>query len=1160
VESTPPVLLSGREEEGQIILTFSEEVFAGTGTIQWEAGGEVYALAIDSPQVTIDGATLTLLPDPELRYGGHYTVSLCADAVRDWVGNSFPGSGASDLFQFTVRDIDVGDTVAGAAQVSSNQALHNQIDDAYDVDWYAITVQAGLLYTFSLQGEPSQQGTLADPLLTLLDGSGTVLAINDDYGALHDSRIVYAADAETTLYLSAAGYEDEVGSYTLTILQSDQFSDIGATTDTARPLEVGVPFASEVEMAGDEDWFVVSLQAGMLYTFDLQGASSGQGTLWDTYLELTAPEGTLLAANDDHDGLRDSRILFSSVDDQVVYVRAHGYYHYTGSYLLSLQAVPDETAPVLLSAVAIGSQLTLTFSEPIRAGSGHLTIVAGAESIATIAIEDLDQVQLAGHQVTVQLAAPLSGSAQYGVALDEHWVEDGARLGNAVTRQAVLLDVGQTISSAAPFAANGTVNSAIDYGQDSDWFAFSYTAGLRYTFSLLGAASGAGSLTDSYLEWRAADGTLLLENDDANGSLESELFFTPTSNGSGFLVARAYGENSGSYTLRMTAQQDTSPPQLLSADADQGALTLLFDEALQLGVGEIIVSTGQQSYHLSVQEQSEVSLEGALVRLQLGVALQDQTTYAITYTAGVVLDQAGNAVTERTAATAVTVTIQTDIGTGVEEARAMSVGLPVGSRLEQGGDSDWFAVSLLAGVSYQLDLQGSGAGKGTLSDPLLTLYDASATFLDSNDDTIGRDAQLTFTPAESGVYYLEAQGYGSNSGSYTLTVQLTPDLTPPQLLSWQIVGAHLELVFDEYLTLGAGMVQLSDGGQDQRNLAISDGSQVAVLGSRVVIDFAEPLVQGQHYTLEMTADSLRDLSGNPFAGFAVPLTFVASHEVGDSPASASTALLSSAQVQDEINTAGDHDWFTLSLQAGMRYVWTVQGADSGQGTLADPVLILHNAAGQELFFSDDGLATLAAQVIYSPTEDGLFYLEVQGYGAQSGSYVVQMQSEPQSSTSTVAWSLSQLDGVVQLQGGEAGDAAGVRVSFAGDFNGDQYDDLIVAAPGADPAGHANAAGQPEAGVSYLLFGSAELGSHLPAASQTAAQRHEAPVQWATTNLWQAVLGETAATAALQQVLDQVVGSSDPPLPGDAGWLVPTPLPQPLHTVLVGDTLLWNAMP
>ncbi|MEZ5774975.1 MAG: leishmanolysin-related zinc metalloendopeptidase [Hyphomicrobiaceae bacterium] len=105
----------------------------------------------------------------------------------------------------------------------------------------------------------------------------------------------------------------------------------------------------------------------------------------------------------------------------------------------------------------------------------------------------------------------------------------------------------------------------------------------------------------------------------------------------------------------------------------------------------------------------------------------------------------------------------------------VTVGGRASGSLETGGDADWFAVSLSAGQTYQIDLAGSRTNEGTLSDPYLRLRDASGTQVDSDDDGgTGLNSQITYTPSTSGTYYIDAQAFGSNTGTYTISVERSP--------------------------------------------------------------------------------------------------------------------------------------------------------------------------------------------------------------------------------------------------------------------------------------------------------------------------------------------------------------------------------------------------
>ena len=52
-----------------------------------------------------------------------------------------------------------------------------------------VYLTAGTSYFFDLQGASSNEGSLADPVLRLLDTSGAEVAINDDHGSALDARV-----------------------------------------------------------------------------------------------------------------------------------------------------------------------------------------------------------------------------------------------------------------------------------------------------------------------------------------------------------------------------------------------------------------------------------------------------------------------------------------------------------------------------------------------------------------------------------------------------------------------------------------------------------------------------------------------------------------------------------------------------------------------------------------------------------------------------------------------------------------------------------------------------------------------------------------------------------------------------------------------------------
>ena len=121
------------------------------------------------------------------------------------------------------------------------------------------------------------------------------------------------------------------------------------------------------------------------------------------------------------------------------------------------------------------------------------------------------------------------------------------------------------------------------------------------------------------------------------------------------------------------------------------------------------------------------------------------------------------------------------ISDSIDTTGRITVGSSVTGAIETPNDRDAYAVDLVAGRTYRIDLEGVATDKGTLADPFLRwLRDETGTGLvGTRDDNggAGDNARQTFTPEASGTYYISARGKGNGVGTYTVTVT---DTTPPE--------------------------------------------------------------------------------------------------------------------------------------------------------------------------------------------------------------------------------------------------------------------------------------------------------------------------------------------------------------------------------------------
>lgn len=123
---------------------------------------------------------------------------------------------------------------------------------------------------------------------------------------------------------------------------------------------------------------------------------------------------------------------------------------------------------------------------------------------------------------------------------------------------------------------------------------------------------------------------------------------------------------------------------------------------------------------------------------------------------------------------------------GIDTALGLSVGGSVTGTIEEEGDDDVFAVSLVAGVTYQIDLEGDRTGAGTLIDPFLNgIFDSRGARVTAADDDGGvrSNSRIIFTPDESGTYFISATNFNNAAfddvGTYTLFVDIEANANRP---------------------------------------------------------------------------------------------------------------------------------------------------------------------------------------------------------------------------------------------------------------------------------------------------------------------------------------------------------------------------------------------
>jgi len=145
-----------------------------------------------------------------------------------------------------------------------------------------------------------------------------------------------------------------------------------------------------------------------------------------------------------------------------------------------------------------------------------------------------------------------------------------------------------------------------------------------------------------------------------------------------------------------------------------------------------------------------------------------------------------------------------------------------------------------------------------------------------------------------------------------------------------------------------------------------------------------------------------------------------------------------------LQQAGDHDFFAVQLQAGATYSITETGHAGGGGTLADPFLQVHDAAGNVLAFNDDIVdgSNPDSRISFVAPSSGTYYVDagafVDGY---AGSYKVAI-TQTASSGSASGQVLVGASGGDTLQAGAGNDTVTGGQNGANYLRGNDGDDSI----------------------------------------------------------------------------------------------------------------------
>ena len=213
--------IEGTPQLGQVLsisLTNSDPDGDGTPTVAWLASNQ-------------DGTWSQVGSDSEITISADLEGRQLLANISYIDGDGFSEDVSTEpVFVPITNTDDYGTTPESSGFLAMASRLEGDLEVAGDLDWFKVELEAGRSYIFE------QIGTgLADPLLTLKDELGSILASNDDSEGELNSRINFEAERSGYYYLEAGSYLNQftgkyfVGAYEDVTQPEDPINDGAAT-------------------------------------------------------------------------------------------------------------------------------------------------------------------------------------------------------------------------------------------------------------------------------------------------------------------------------------------------------------------------------------------------------------------------------------------------------------------------------------------------------------------------------------------------------------------------------------------------------------------------------------------------------------------------------------------------------------------------------------------------------------------------------------------------------------------------------------------------------------------------------------------------------------------------------------------------------------------
>ena len=520
----------------------------------------------------------------------------------------------------------------------------------------------------------------------------------------------------------------------------------------------------------------------------------------------------------------------------------------TAPYLLTATPADDT------SAVAVDSNIVLSFSENVAFGSGSITISdgytqtyldksgllqtrwVGATDTRTLSVND-SQISISGNTVTINLANDLKAGLTYNVLVSKGFFQDSSNLSYAGINASGKLNFTTTGAVTAPTAHVDTILFNDTGVSSSDYITHSGSVHGSYSGSL-GAHDSVQVSLDSGVSWHTASASAGSWSYDG----------APGADGSYSAIARVVnsaGQSTASVSHSYT--YDTSGP---------GGEATISDNAL--GVGEtatVTVTFSEAVYNFTVlNATTNSSTYGTFTSSDGGFHWSTTVTPNTNTTASQVQDSLVISATDAAGNQVSNSLLQ------VQPYAVQTVPLPsVNVSISHLSNDSGIAGDFITNTASQ---NISGGLDGTL--PLGVRVEVSldgsnwlTAIVNSDTHTWSLPNNVTLS---AGTHNIQAHLTDGVNVSTPVSHSYTLDTTAPTLQS-TTVGSTIVLTLNEAADVSAlASLTLSDGSTDYP-LGVESGN-VTISGNEVHISLPLSLSSSTNFSLDMDGGTISDLAGN----------------------------------------------------------------------------------------------------------------------------------------------------------------------------------------------------------------------------------------------------------------------------------------------------------